>query len=70
MDKIEDLSNKQIYWQIFNVLFAQPTCGSIFRLTTTVNMLQWRVKANHYRLNRFIIGKQTIVKLSTIVNIA
>ena len=27
-------------------------------------------QANHYRLNRFIIGKQTIMKLSTIVNIA
>ena len=35
-------------------------------------MLQWRLKrlANHYKMNRFIIGKQTIVKLLTIVSIA
>ena len=30
----------------------------------------WATQANHYRINRFIIGKQTIVKLSTIVSIA
>ena len=27
-------------------------------------------ETNHYRITRFIIGKQTIVKLSTIVSIA
>ena len=39
-----------------------------------VNMLQWRLKAELHRptsrINRFIIGKQAIVKLSTIVSIA
>ena len=40
-------------------------------LTTSMNMLQWRIKTElYYRINRFIIGKQTIVKQSTIVNIA
>ena len=54
--------------------FAQPTCGSIFRLTSTVNMLQWRLKTKLHRptsrINRFIIGKLTIMKLSAIVSIA
>ena len=56
------------------MLFVQPTCGSIFRLTTSMNMLEWRVKTELHRptsrINRLIIGKQTIVKLSTIVSIA
>ena len=56
------------------MLFAQPTCGSIFTLTTSMNMLQWRLKTELHRptsrINRLIIGKQTIMKLSTIVSIA
>ena len=56
------------------MLFIQPTCGSIFRLTTTVNMLQWRIKTKLHRptsrVNTFIIGKQIIVKLLTIMSIA
>ena len=51
-----------------------PTCGSIFRLITTVNMLQQRLKIMLHRstsrINRFSTDNQTIVKLSTIVNIA
>ena len=54
--------------------FVQTTCGSIFRLTTTVNMLNWRLKTELHRpnsrINSFIIGIQTIVKLLTIVSIA
>ena len=56
------------------MLFVQTTCGSIFRLTASVNMLQWSLKNELHRptsrINRFNIGKQTIVKLSTIVSIA
>ena len=57
-----------------DLLVVQPTCGSIFRLTTTVNMLQWRLKTELHRptsrIYRFIIGKQTIVKLSTLMSMA
>ena len=59
--------------QILNMLLVQPTCDLIFRLTTTMNMLQWRLKTELHRptsrINRFIT-EQTIMKLSTIVNIA
>ena len=57
-----------------NMLFVQPSCDLIFRLTTSMNMLQWRLKTELHmqtsRINRFIIEKQTIVKPLTIVNIA
>ena len=53
------------------MLFTQPTCGLIFRLTTTVNMLQWRLKTELHRPTTIELTDSLLEnKLSTIVSIA
>ena len=74
MDKIEDISNMQNRFADTQFAFCTTNMWFNFQATTSMNMLHWRRKTELHRsssrINSFSIGKQTIVKLSTIIRIA